>query len=161
MNAAKLACNKAELTREVYGGWARALATLGCTDPCTSVLTQLQTHANTSKEKTQLHRVSMKQLHHVSSPDSKELTCWDNCKIGEADKALEMMEMGARAAGDDSCIQSTFWAPAYLMMSNYSSVRSRDEIRHDPFEPRLLFHTRYIMQRMLQPHMYSGSRCLT
>jgi hypothetical protein len=101
------------------------------------------------------------QLHRVRSPDSQELTCRDNCNIGEADKALEMMEMGARAAGDDSCIQSTFWAPAYLMMSNYSSVRSRDEIRHDPFEPRLLFHTRYIMQRMLQPHMYSGSRCLT
>jgi hypothetical protein len=101
------------------------------------------------------------QLHRVRSPDSQELTCRDNCKIGEADKALEMMEMGARAAGDDSCIQSTFWAPAYLMMSNYSSVRSRDEIRHDPFEPRLLFHTRYIVQRMLQPHMYSGSRCLT
>ena len=74
------------------------------------------------------------QLHRVSSPDSKELTCKDNCKIGEADKALEMMEMGARAAGD-SCIQSTFWAPAYLMMSNYSSVRSRDEIRHDHIEP--------------------------
>jgi hypothetical protein len=48
--------------------------------------------------------------------------------LGEIEKAREIMEVGAEKAGGECVTQSAFWSPAYLMMINYSSELTRDQV---------------------------------
>ena len=48
--------------------------------------------------------------------------------LGDVEKAREIMEKGAESTGGQSVVESLFWSPAYLMMANYSSTLSRDDV---------------------------------
>ena len=53
--------------------------------------------------------------------------------LSEIDKAIETMEAGAKAEGVPP-YRSSFWAPAYLMVLNYSDTRSRDDVSRTHLE---------------------------
>jgi predicted O-linked N-acetylglucosamine transferase (SPINDLY family) len=60
---------------------------------------------------------------------------WSNglAALSEIDKAVEAMEAGAKAEGVPP-YRSSFWAPAYLMVLNYSDTRSRDDVSRTHLE---------------------------
>ena len=48
--------------------------------------------------------------------------------LGDVEIAREIMEKGAELTGGQNVAKSHFWSPAYLMLANYSSKLSRDDV---------------------------------
>ena len=105
--AAALSAGDLGRATTAWKGWAQALGSLGESERALKVMEEAAAATVDLKAVPDLH---------VSRPPPAT-ACWERAE-----------RMDKHGAGGTSPLESPFWAPAYLMVLNYSSSRSRDAV---------------------------------